>query len=237
MTDAVSVGVTRSSYRGGRSHARGSHRRDRSLPDRQGVQGIADLDQARRPAGPDRLARRWRRCRSSTPATSTTSSSGAACPAASRGSTSPAWSRSCSATTTLPGTTVNRYCSSSLQTTRMAYHAIKAGEGDVFISAGVECVSRSVQGLERLLAGHEEPAVRGGAGADRPGPRKPNCPGMTRGRTGSCPTSTSRWARPRRTSPRCAASPAPSRTSSASARRTSRRRRSPTDSGSGRSRR
>jgi len=47
---------------------------------------------------------------------------------------------------TLPGTTVNRYCSSSLQTTRMAYHAIKAGEGDVFISAGVECVSRSVNG-------------------------------------------------------------------------------------------
>jgi acetyl-CoA C-acetyltransferase len=42
----------------------------------------------------------------------------------------------------VPGTTVNRYCSSSLQTTRMAFHAIKAGEGDVFISAGVECVSR-----------------------------------------------------------------------------------------------
>src|SRR2546421_9529946 len=41
-----------------------------------------------------------------------------------------------------PGTTVNRYCSSSLQTTRMAAHAIRAGEGDVFISAGVECVSR-----------------------------------------------------------------------------------------------
>jgi acetyl-CoA C-acetyltransferase len=46
----------------------------------------------------------------------------------------------------LPGTTVNRYCSSSLQTTRMAFHAIKAGEGDVFISAGVECVSRFVKG-------------------------------------------------------------------------------------------
>jgi len=46
----------------------------------------------------------------------------------------------------LPGTTVNRYCSSSLQTTRMAYHAIKAGEGDVFISAGVECVSRGANG-------------------------------------------------------------------------------------------
>jgi acetyl-CoA C-acetyltransferase len=42
----------------------------------------------------------------------------------------------------LPGTTITRYCSSSLQTTRMAFHAIKAGEGDVFISAGVECVSR-----------------------------------------------------------------------------------------------
>jgi acetyl-CoA C-acetyltransferase len=41
-----------------------------------------------------------------------------------------------------PGTTVNRYCSSSLQTIRMAAHAIKAGEGDVFVSAGVECVSR-----------------------------------------------------------------------------------------------
>jgi acetyl-CoA C-acetyltransferase len=46
----------------------------------------------------------------------------------------------------LPGTTVNRYCSSSLQTTRMAFHAIKAGEGDAYISAGVECVSRFAKG-------------------------------------------------------------------------------------------
>jgi len=46
----------------------------------------------------------------------------------------------------LPGTTVNRYCSSSLQTTRMAFHAIKAGEGDVYVSAGVECVSRFAKG-------------------------------------------------------------------------------------------
>jgi acetyl-CoA C-acetyltransferase len=46
----------------------------------------------------------------------------------------------------LPGTTVNRYCSSSLQTTRMAFHAIKAGEGDTFISAGVEMVSRFGKG-------------------------------------------------------------------------------------------
>ncbi|PBC50734.1 acetyl-CoA C-acyltransferase [Rhodococcus sp. ACS1] len=46
----------------------------------------------------------------------------------------------------LPGVTVNRYCSSSLQTTRMALHAIKACEGDVFISAGVESVSSFVTG-------------------------------------------------------------------------------------------
>ncbi|MDT4893895.1 MAG: acetyl-CoA C-acetyltransferase [Pseudonocardiales bacterium] len=46
----------------------------------------------------------------------------------------------------LSGTTVNRYCSSSLQTSRMALHAIKAGEGDVFISAGVETVSRFAKG-------------------------------------------------------------------------------------------
>jgi acetyl-CoA C-acetyltransferase len=46
----------------------------------------------------------------------------------------------------LPGLTVTRYCSSSLQTTRMALHAIKAGEGDVFVSAGVEMVSSFATG-------------------------------------------------------------------------------------------
>jgi acetyl-CoA C-acetyltransferase len=44
------------------------------------------------------------------------------------------------------GTTITRYCSSSLQTTRMAFHAIRSGEGDTFVSAGVECVSRFVNG-------------------------------------------------------------------------------------------
>ncbi|MEO7235587.1 MAG: acetyl-CoA C-acetyltransferase [Lapillicoccus sp.] len=43
---------------------------------------------------------------------------------------------------TLPGATVNRFCASSVQTTRMAYHAIRAGEGDAFVSGGVECVSQ-----------------------------------------------------------------------------------------------
>ncbi len=46
----------------------------------------------------------------------------------------------------VPGVTVNRYCSSSLQTIRMAAHAIKAGEGDVFVSGGVETVSRYAAG-------------------------------------------------------------------------------------------
>ena len=46
----------------------------------------------------------------------------------------------------VPGATTTRYCASSVQTTRMAFHAIKAGEGDVFISAGVETVSRFAKG-------------------------------------------------------------------------------------------
>jgi acetyl-CoA C-acetyltransferase len=46
----------------------------------------------------------------------------------------------------VPGVQVNRYCSSSLQTIRMAFHAIKAGEGDCFIAAGVETVSRYMSG-------------------------------------------------------------------------------------------
>lgn len=45
---------------------------------------------------------------------------------------------------TVPGTTVNRFCASSLQTIRMAFHAIKAGEGDVFVAAGVESVTRAM---------------------------------------------------------------------------------------------
>ena len=54
---------------------------------------------------------------------------------------------------TVPGTTVNRYCSSSLQSTRMAFHAIKAGEGDIFVSAGVEMVSRFTQGMADATPG------------------------------------------------------------------------------------
>jgi acetyl-CoA C-acetyltransferase len=46
----------------------------------------------------------------------------------------------------VPGCTVNRFCASSLQTARMAFHAIKAGEGDTYIAAGVEAVSRTAPG-------------------------------------------------------------------------------------------
>jgi acetyl-CoA C-acetyltransferase len=62
----------------------------------------------------------------------------------------------------LPGATITRYCASSLQTTRMAFHAIKAGEGDVFLSAGVECVSRYARGNSDALPEEAQALVGGG---------------------------------------------------------------------------
>ena len=64
----------------------------------------------------------------------------------------------------VPGTTVTRFCASSLQTTRMAAHAIKVGEGDAFLSVGIEMVSRFVNGMpdtpenrnSRLASGNAE---------------------------------------------------------------------------------
>jgi acetyl-CoA C-acetyltransferase len=55
----------------------------------------------------------------------------------------------------LPGATITRYCSSSLQTTRMAFHAIKAGEGDAYISAGVEVVSHFDKGTSDSIPGQD----------------------------------------------------------------------------------
>ena len=98
----------------------------------------------------------------------------------------------------VPGVTVNRYCSSSLQTIRMAAHAIKAGEGDVFIAGGVETVSRFLlrrcrHGPARTTRSSPTPRrarqARTEGGAESWTPRR------------ACPTSTSRWARPPRTSP------------------------------------
>jgi acetyl-CoA C-acetyltransferase len=72
----------------------------------------------------------------------------------------------------IPGVTVNRYCSSSLQTIRMAAHAIKAGEGDCFVAGGVEAVSRYAYGAadtgphnEVFAAAEERTAARGAEGA------------------------------------------------------------------------
>ena len=62
----------------------------------------------------------------------------------------------------LPAATLTRYCASSLQTTRMAFHAIKAGEGDVFISAGVEMVSRFARGNSDGLPAEAAAIVGGG---------------------------------------------------------------------------
>jgi len=85
----------------------------------------------------------------------------------------------------VPGTTVNRYCSSSLQTIRMAAHAIKAGEGDVFLAAGVEAVSHFDKGMSDGLPGTHNPrfadaearsAARAGEGTEvwKPGEGLPD---------------------------------------------------------------
>jgi acetyl-CoA C-acetyltransferase len=57
----------------------------------------------------------------------------------------------------VPGATITRYCSSSLQTTRMALHAIRAGEADVIVSAGVETVSRFAKGSSDGLPDTQNP--------------------------------------------------------------------------------
>ncbi len=82
----------------------------------------------------------------------------------------------------VPGVTVNRYCSSSLQTIRMAFHAIKAGEGDIFVAAGVETVSRYMYGTSDsgphnpVFADAEARTEKQAQGADswEPAPGLPN---------------------------------------------------------------
>ncbi len=75
----------------------------------------------------------------------------------------------------VPGITVNRYCSSSLQTIRMAAHAIRAGEGDAFVAGGVEMVSRYPLGAadgpagttnDRFADAMARTAERSGGGGD-----------------------------------------------------------------------
>ena len=147
-------------------------------------------------------APRWTRCRSSTRPTSTTSSWAAACPAASRASTWPGWSRSCSGTTTCPAPrspgTARRRCRPP------GWRCTRSGPARATCSSPPAW--RRCPGSRRATptrcpdtrnplfaeAGARTAAVAE-AGADR---------GPTRARTASCPTSTSRWARPPRTSRR-----------------------------------
>ena len=86
----------------------------------------------------------------------------------------------------VPGATITRYCASSVQTTRMAFHAIKAGEGDVFVSAGVETVSRFRKGT----SDHSPTPRTRSSPRPRPAPRsRPRAArtGTTRARTASLP--------------------------------------------------
>ena len=130
----------------------------------------------------------------------------------------------------LPGVTVNRYCSSSLQTIRMAAHAIMAGEGDCFVAGGVETVSRYMHGAadtgphNEIFADAETRTKERSAGGTDGGSRPP-----------ACPTSTSRWARPPRTSCSTPASAVSARTSGAFRRRTVPRPPSPAGSSSAKS--
>ena len=72
-----------------------------------------------------------------------------------------------------PGVTVNRYCSSSLQTIRMAAHAIKAGEGDCFVAGGVETVSRYLHGAADTGPHNEQYAAAEARTGERTGEGTP----------------------------------------------------------------
>ncbi|MEJ7742508.1 MAG: hypothetical protein WKF73_08150 [Nocardioidaceae bacterium] len=102
----------------------------------------------------------------------------------------------------LPGTTVTRYCSSSVQTSRMAFHAIKAGEGDVFVSAGVEMVSRFVHGNSDSHPDTRNPRFADARERTEQAALGGTEPWHNPARTGCCPTSTPPWGRPPRTSRR-----------------------------------
>ena len=136
--------------------ARGRHRRRSPFPDRPGLQGLTGRSPGRRPHGAD--------------------GPGGARPGTRTGPVDPGrpdpglrdarrragfnMARVVAVLLGLdevPGTTVNRYCSSSVQSTRMAMHAIRAGEGHAFVSAGVETVSRSP------LGSSDNPPVDAGA--------------------------------------------------------------------------
>ena len=223
--------------RGG-PRARGSHRRNRAQPDRPRVQGVAGRTYGpttwrRRSCGP-----RSTSCPGSTRQTLDDLMLGCAEPEGKQGVNMARRVAVALGYDSLPGTTVNRFCASSVQTSRMAFHAIKAGEGRrVRVGRGRVRVAATRRSAVPAAAARssstrlfDEARARTVATAaiERDLARPPAA-------TAGCPTSTSRWARPPRTSPPRGASAGASRTSSASGRRTSPRRPSPTASSTARS--
>lgn len=103
----------------------------------------------------------------------------------------------------VPDATITRYCSSLLQTTRLAFHAIKAGESSVYSSAGVEVVSGFSKGISDAIEGQDLLDPRFVESAARTARRSSPSLGLIGGRQGSCRTFTSRWDRPPRMFSRC----------------------------------
>ena len=179
-------------------------------PDRPGHQGIAGQRPPRRPGRLRSSRPRWRRSPTLDPSLVEDLILGCGQPAGEAGYNIGRVAAILAGMPDVPGVTVNRYCSSSLQTIRMAAHAIKAGEGDVFIAAGVETVSRFMQRRGRHRPA--QPDVRRRRGPHRGAQRR--AARATGPRSGACPTSTSPWARPPRTWPSSRTSPARRWTSS-----------------------
>ena len=192
-------------------HARSRHRRHRPHTDRPGEQGIAGRLPARRPVRRSSSTRCSPRCPTSIPRIVEDVIWGCGQPAGEAG-TNIGRVAGILAGIDVPGVTVNRYCSSSLQTIRMAAHAIKAGEGDVFIAGGVETVSRFQYGAadtgppnEKFGDAHDRTKARDGrrpavVDAARRSPRRLHRDGPDRGERAS----RSRRRRARRwTSSRC----------------------------------
>ena len=228
------------------SPRRRRHRRHRPLPHRPRVQGLPARPAPRRPRRHHRPGRPGQGARSSTRPSIDDLYLGCGLPGGEQGFNMARVVAMLLGLDRLPGATVTRYCASSLQTTRMAFHAIKAGEGDVFISAGVECVSRYARGSS-------DGAAARGAGAGRRRLAEPASSPSARARSGARAAGGAPvWTRPARgrraarhlpghgadrgePGPGRTTSPARTWTSSAYAARTSPRRRSPTASGPARS--
>ena len=173
-------------------------------PDRPGLQGVAQGPAARRPDRPDRPRRAGQGARSSTRTTSTTCCWAAACPAASRATTWPASWRCCSATTTCPARRSPATARPRCRPPGWPSTRSRPARATCSSPPASRRVSRFAKGSSDGLPDTQNPLFAEAAGPHRQGrPRAAHQAGTTRARTASSPTSTSRWARPPRTSPSC----------------------------------